>query len=107
MYRYISLNPNSNQNSLNINKKPQKTTPISLLSGGNSFFVKVKSNQIATLLSGGNSLFDKVKSNQIATNYNDKNNKVKNKPFQKINNTYLTKESQNKSLSKYLNNSQP
>ena len=59
MYRYISLNPNSNQNSLNINKKPQKTTPISLLSGGNSFFVKVKSNQ-------------------IATNYNDKNNKVKN-----------------------------
>ena len=88
MYRYISLNPNSNQNSLNINKKPQKTTPISLLSGGNSFFVKIKSNQ-------------------IATNYNDKNNKVKNKPFQKINNTYLTKESQNKSISKYLNNSQP
>ena len=88
MFCFISLNLNSNQNSLNINEKPQKTTPISLLSGGNS-------------------LFDKVKSNQIATNYNDKNNKVKNKPFQKINNTYLTKESQNKSLSKYLNNSQP
>ena len=88
MYRYINLNLNSNQNSLNINKKPQKTTPISLLSGGKSFFVKVKSNQ-------------------IATNYIDKNNKIKNGQFQKNSNTFITKEKKNKSLNKYLNNSQP
>ena len=90
MYRYISLNLNSNPNSLNINKKTQKTTPISLLSGGNSFFVKVKSNQ-------------------IATNYNDKNNKIKPNAYQKINNTYYQKENRDKdkSLNKYLNNSQP
>ena len=90
MYRYIKLNLNSNPNSLNINKKPQKTTPISLISGGNSFFVKVKSNQ-------------------IATNYNDKNNKLKPNVYQKINNTYFPKENKNKdkSLNKYLNNSQP
>ena len=41
MYRYISLNPNSNQNSLNVNRKATKANPISLLSGRNSFFVKV------------------------------------------------------------------
>ena len=90
MYRYINLNLNPNPNSLNINKKPQKTKPISLLSGGNSFFVKVKSNQ-------------------IATNYNDKNNKLKPSIYHKINNTYISKENKNndKSLNKYLNNSQP
>ena len=91
MYRYINLNLNSNPNSLNINKKPQKTKPISLLSGGNSFFVKVKSNQ-------------------IATNYNDKNNKLKPNFYHKIsNNTYIAKENKSidKSLTKYLNNSQP
>ena len=90
MYRYINLNLNSNPNSLNINKKPQKTTPISLISGGNSFFVKVKSNQ-------------------IAANYNDKNNKLKPNLYHKINNTYISKENKtnDKSLNKYLNNSQP
>ena len=88
MYRYIGLNQNLNINSLNINKKPQKAAPISLLSGDNSFFVKVKSNQ-------------------IASNYNDKNNKVKPNTFQKINNTYFPRDSKNKSLNKYLNNSQP
>ena len=88
MYRYVGLNQNSNLNSLNINKKPQKAAPISLLSGDNSFFVKIKSNQ-------------------IASNYNDKNNKVKPNTFQKINNTYFPKDSKNKSLNKYLNNSQP
>ena len=88
MYRYISLNLNSNPNSLNINKKQQKTTPISLLSGGNSFFVKIKSNQ-------------------IATNYIDKNIKIKSNPYPKINNTYFVKESKDKLLNRYLNNSQP
>ena len=88
MYRYISLNPNSNQNSLNINRKPPKANPISLLSGKNSFFVKVKSNQ-------------------IATNYNDKSNKLKNNINQKNNYTYFAKENKDKSLTKYLNNSQP
>jgi len=88
MYRYISLNPNSNQNSLNINRKAPKANPISLLSGKNSFFVKVKSNQ-------------------IATNYNDKSNKLKNNIHQKNNYTYFAKENKDKSLTKYLNNSQP
>ena len=89
MYRYISINHNSNHNSLNVNKKPQKTKPISLLSGGNSFFIKVKSNQ-------------------IATNYNDKSIKSKQNAYQKISsNTYFQKESKGKTLKKYLNNSQP
>ena len=88
MYRYIGLNQNSNLNSLNKNKKPPKAAPISLLSGDNSFFVKVKSNQ-------------------IAANYNDKNNKLKPNSFHKMNNTYFTKDSKNKPLNKYLNNSQP
>ena len=88
MYRYISLNPNSNQNSLNVNRKATKANPISLLSGRNSFFVKVKSNQ-------------------IASNYNDKNRKIKNNAYQKNNNTFFAKENKDKSLIKYLNNSQP
>ena len=89
MYRYISINLNSNPNSMNLNKKPQKAAPISLLSGGKSFFLKVKSNQ-------------------IATNYNDKNNKPKPNNYQNINkNNFYQKESKDISLNKYLNNSQP
>ena len=87
MYRYINVNLNSNPNSQNVRKKPQKSTPISLLSGGNSFFVKVKSNQ-------------------IATNYIDKNNNIKQNNVHKVNNTYFSKENKDKSLKKNINNTQ-
>ena len=87
MFRYVTLNSGSSPNPQPINKKNQKTIPISLLSGGNSFFVKVKSNQ-------------------IASNYNDTSNKIKPNPLQKINNTYFQKENKNKSYNKHLNNTQ-
>ena len=87
MYRYINVNLNSNPNSQNVRKKPLKSTPISLLSGGNSFFVKVKSNQ-------------------IATNYIDKNNNIKQNNVHKVNNTYFSKENKDKSLKKNINNTQ-
>ena len=87
MYRYINVNLNSNPNSQNVRKKPQKSTPISLLSGGNSFFVKVKSNQ-------------------IATNYIDKNINIKQNNVHKVNNTYFSKENKDKSLKKNINNTQ-
>ena len=87
MFRYINLNSSSNENPQAISKKNQKTVPISLLSGGNSFFVKIKSNQ-------------------IASNYNETGNRIKPYPIQKENNTYLEKENKNKSYNKYLNKQQ-
>jgi len=88
MFRYVTLNSTTNENTQQQNKKNQKTVPISLLSGGNTFFVKIKSNQ-------------------IASNYNDTGNKIKPNTIQKINNTYFQKEiNKNKSYNKYLNNSQ-
>ena len=87
MFRYINLNSSSNENPQAINKKNQKTVPISLLSGGNSFFVKIKSNQ-------------------IASNYNETGNRIKPYPIQKENNTYLDKDNKDKSYNKYLNNRQ-
>ena len=87
MFRYINLNSSSNENPQAINKKNQKTVPISLLSGGNSFFVKIKSNQ-------------------IASNYNETGNRIKPYPIQKENNTYFDKDNKNKSYNKYLNNRQ-
>ena len=87
MFRYINLNSSSNENPQAINKKNQKTVPISLLSGGNSFFVKIKSNQ-------------------IASNYNETGNRIKPYPIQKENNTYFDKDNKNKSYNKYLNNPQ-
>ena len=87
MFRYINLNSSSNENPQEINKKNQKTVPISLLSGGNSFFVKIKSNQ-------------------IASNYNETGNRIKPYPNQKENNTYFDKDNKNKSYNKYLNNPQ-
>ena len=50
MYRYVNINLGSKEKSSNINKKLQKTTPISLISGGDSFFVKVKSNQNKSMM---------------------------------------------------------
>ena len=88
MIRYDTLDSSSNINPQMLNKKNQKTVPISLLSGGNSFFVKIKSNN-------------------IASNYNDTGNKIKPYPLQKINNIYYKKEDNNKTYNKYLNNSQP
>ena len=85
MLRYVTLNSSSNANPQIVNKKSQKTVPISLLSGGNSFFVKIKSNQ-------------------IASNYNDTSNKLKPNTLQKINSINYNKD--NKSYNKYLNNSQ-
>ena len=87
MIRYVNLNSCSVNNNQQLNKKNTKTVPISLLSGGNSFFVKIKSNQ-------------------IASNYNDTSNKIKPNPFQKIKNTYFQKDNKNKSFNKYLNNTQ-
>ena len=87
MFRYVTLNSDSNTNNQSISKKVQKTVPISLLSGGNSFFVKIKSNQ-------------------IASNYNDTSNKLKPNSLQKINYTYFQKDNKNKSNNKYLNNTQ-
>jgi hypothetical protein len=87
MFRYINLNSSSNENPQSISKKNQKTVPISLLSGGNSFFVKIKSSQ-------------------IASNYNETGNRIKPYPIQKENNTYLEKDNKNKSYNKYLNNHQ-
>ena len=87
MIRYVTLNSGSINNNQTLNKKNIKTVPISLLSGGNSFFVKIKSNQ-------------------IASNYNDTSNKIKPNPLQKIKNTYFQKDNKNKSFNKYLNNTQ-
>ena len=87
MYRYVTHNSTANENTQPMTKKNQKTVPISLLSGGNSFFVKIKSNQ-------------------LASNYNDTGNKIKPNATQKINNTYFQKDNKNKSYNKYLNNSQ-
>ena len=87
MYRYVNINLGSKEKSSNINKKLQKTTPISLISGGDSFFVKVKSNQ-------------------IASSYNDRGNKLKQKIPDKITKTYLIKDDKNDTYNKYLNNSQ-
>lgn len=87
MFRYVNLNSDSNTNSQPINKKNQKALPISLLSGGNTFFVKIKSSQ-------------------IASNYNDTSNKIKPTLQQKINSTYFNKDNKNKSYNKYLINSQ-
>ena len=88
MFRYVTLDSSSSNNHHILNKKNQKTVPISLLSGGNSFFVKIKSNN-------------------IASNYKDIINKIKPYPLQKINNIYYQKEDNNKTYNKYLNNSQP
>ena len=90
MFRYMTLNSDSNTNNQPISKKVQKAVPISLLSGGNSFFVKIKSNQ-------------------IASNYNDTSNKfskLKQNTLQEINYTYFQKDNKNKSHNKYLNNTQ-
>ena len=87
MIRYVNLNSCSVNKNQQLNKKNTKAVPISLLSGGNSFFVKIKSNQ-------------------IASNYNDTSNKIKPNPFQKIKNTYFQKDNKNKSFNKYLNNTQ-
>ena len=90
MFRYMTLNSDSNTNNQPISKKVQKAVPISLLSGGNSFFVKIKSNQ-------------------IASNYNDTSNKfskLKQNSLQEINYTYFQKDNKNKSHNKYLNNTQ-
>ena len=87
MFRYVAINSDSNTNSQAFNKKNQKTLPISLLSGGNSFFVKIKSNQ-------------------IASNYNDTSNKIKPALQQKINTSYFHKENKNKSYNKCIINSQ-
>ena len=87
MYRFIHINLETKENTLPKNKKIQKTTPISLLSGGESFFVKVKSNQ-------------------IATNYNGRGNKIKQNIPDKITKTYIVKEDKSETFSKYLSNSQ-
>ena len=83
----MTLNSTENNNTQPVAKKNQKTVPISLLSGGKTFFVKIKSNK-------------------IASNYNDTGNKIKPNGTQKINNTYCPNENKNKSINKYLNNSQ-
>jgi len=86
MLNYI-LNSSLDENPQIMIKKNQKTVPISLLSGGNAFFVKIKSNQ-------------------IASNYNNAGNKIKPYPIQKENNTFYQKD-KNKSYSKiFMNNSQ-
>ena len=87
MFRYVTFNSDSSTSTQPINKKIQKTVPISLLSGGNSFFVKIKSNQ-------------------IASNYNDTSNRMKPNSLQKINYTYFQKNRKNKSQNNYLNNTQ-
>ena len=61
MFRYMTLNTDSNTNNQSISKKVQKTVPISLLSGGNSFFVKIKSNQIASNYNDTSNKFSKLK----------------------------------------------
>ena len=85
MLRYTTITSGNRKNSKPQNKKTTKTVPISLLSGGSSFFIKVKSNQ-------------------VATNYNDTNNKIKQNT--RLNNTYFQKENKSISYNKYLNNSQ-
>ena len=86
MLNYI-LNSSLDEKPQIIIKKNQKTVPISLLSGGNTFFVKIKSNQ-------------------IASNYNNAGSKIKPYPIQKENNTFFQKD-KNKSYSKiFMNNSQ-
>ena len=87
MFRYVTLNSISNTNPQPLSKKNPKTVPISLLSGGNSFFVKIKSNQ-------------------IASNYHDTSNKIKPNSLQKISNINYHNDNKNKSYNKCLNNSQ-
>ena len=81
------LNSSLGENPQIIIKKNQKAIPISLLSGGNAFFVKIKSNQ-------------------IASNYNNAGSKIKPYPIQKESNIFFQKD-KNKSYNKiFINNSQ-
>jgi len=86
MLNYI-LNTSLDENPQTTINKNQKAAPISLLSGGNTFFIKIKSNQ-------------------IASNYNNAGSKIKPYSIPKENNTFFQKE-KNKSYNKiFMNNSQ-
>ena len=86
MLNYI-LNSSLDENPQIMIKKNQKQVPVSLLPRENAFFIKIKSNQ-------------------IASNYNNLGSKIKPYPIQKENNTFLQKD-KNKSYSKiFMSNSQ-
>ena len=86
MLNYI-LNSSLDENPQIMIKKNQKPVPVSLLPRENAFFIKIKSNQ-------------------IASNYNNLGSKIKPYPIQKENNTFLQKD-KNKSYSKiFMSNSQ-
>lgn len=87
MNRYTTINSNSITKNRTINKKATKAIPISLVSGGNSFFIKIKFNQ-------------------VASNYIDSNNLSKPYPTSKNSNTCYQKIIQNITYNRNLNATQ-